>query len=158
MSHVIDRKPVDKWIPWLVVLFFMVFMCVDAVMVTLAITTQTGLVTEEAYEKGLDYNKTIAAAAAQAKLGWKDKISLEGNILSYSLKDKTGNFPAGADVRAKISRPTQDGYDFEIPLHKISTSTYETEVSFPLPGTWNVRIFVKWPDQQYQSSQTVLAP
>ncbi len=158
MSHVVEHKPIDKWIPWLVVLFFLTFMSVDAVMVTMAIRTNTGVVTEQAYEKGLEYNRTIEAASAQQKLGWKDNISLDGHALRYTLQDKHGNFPTGAEVKAKISRPTQDGYDFEVPLQRINDSTYGTDVSFPMPGAWNVRIFVKWPDRDYQSSESVLAP
>lgn len=67
----------DKLIPWYFVLFFVVIGAVNAVMVTLAVRTHTGTVTDHPYEKGLAYNKVVDAANAQEKLGWKSDIRFE---------------------------------------------------------------------------------
>ena len=42
--------------------FFVVFIVVDALFVTLALRTYRGVVVENAYEKGLHYNDVIHAA------------------------------------------------------------------------------------------------
>lgn len=158
MPTAIDIKPTDKYIPWLVVLFFLVFMTVDAFMVTVAIRTQTGLVTDNAYEKGLAYNQTIAAARRQETLGWTHDISIKNNQLIFSLNDKSGRPIAGAQVQAKIVREVQAGYDLEIPLVETSHHSYEANINFPMPGEWAIRIFSVSKNTPYQVSSKVMAP
>lgn len=153
-----DIKPVDRWIPWMFVAFFLTFISVDAVMVTLAVRTHPGLVTEGAYEKGLAYNHTLDEAARQKEWGWHNTIQLENRNLIFSLSDKQSSPIKGAVVSARITRPVQDGHDFTINLTESPHHTYEAELPLPMPGEWNVRIFAKWQNRQYQASQTVLAP
>lgn len=45
-----------------VLAFFMTFICVNAFFAYKAVTTYTGVVVENAYEKGLHFNKIIAEA------------------------------------------------------------------------------------------------
>lgn len=156
MSSSADIKPSDKYIPWLFVLFFITFMIVDAIMVTLAVRTQTGLVTEQAYEKGLSYNDTLDAAAEQESWGWQDTISVnDGNIL-YVLKNEHDMPVTEAIVTADFIRPVKDGYDFKVPLTQNSQGHYQTNVSFPLKGEWGVRVKAKWNNKQYQSYETFI--
>lgn len=145
----------DRWIPWMFVLFFVVVGSVDAVMVTLALRTNTGVVTDKAYEKGLAYNETLAAAAAQDKLGWRDETVFDGRHLSFSLRDGAGAPLRGAEVRARLTRPVSAGHDFEVVLAEAGDS-YGAPVSFPLVGEWQARIFVKWQDKHYQSSRILM--
>lgn len=158
MKTAIDIKPTDKYIPWLVVLFFLTFMTVDAFMVTVAIRTQTGLVTENAYEKGLAYNQTIAAARQQETLGWSNEISIKNNRLIFLLSDTSGLPISGAQVKAKIIREVQAGYDLEIPLVETSRHSYEADIKFPMPGEWTIRVFSIARDHPYQVSSKIMAP
>jgi len=57
----------DKLIPWYFVIFFLVLFIVDGIFVYLATSTHTGVVTENAYEKGLRYNEVIERARAAEK-------------------------------------------------------------------------------------------
>lgn len=154
----IDKKPIDRWIPWLFVLFFLTFMVVDAVMVTLAVRTQTGVVTEHAYEKGLAYNQALETEAAQKAMGWSDEIALNGKTLSFSLHDAQGQFIEGAVVTAQITRPVQDGHDFTVTLIEIENHIYEVKPTFPMAGEWFIRIHATWQGKHYQSSKTILVP
>lgn len=156
MADATDKKPIDKWIPWFVVLFFLCFMSVDAVMVTLAVKTQTGVITENAYEKGLTYNRAIDAAENQKSWGWTHKLSLTDRHLSFMLNNDEGRPIDQAIVRAKIIRPIQDGQDFEIQLSLTPNSTYEADIPFPQAGLWTIRIYATWMDKQYQASQDFL--
>lgn len=142
----------------MVVAFFAVFIVVDAVMVTLAVKTQTGVVTEQAYEKGLAFNQTLKGAAEQEKLGWAGKIEVAGDRLTFLLQDRQGNPINGARVNAEITRPVQAGYDFSVPLEETTPYGYGTVVAFPLKGEWKIRVYATWQDKTYQSSQTVLVP
>lgn len=146
----------DRMIPWYFVMFFVGLAAVDGVLVTLAVRTQTGVVTDHAYEKGLAYNKVVDAAAAQAKLGWKGAIEFvpsAGNagMLRLKLSDKTGKALKLDDATASIARPTQAGMDFEATL-----TNGEARVTFPEAGQWEVRVFAKVGDTPYQQSKRIV--
>lgn len=149
-------KKSDKLIPWYFVAFFVVLAILDGIFVYLANSTHTGVVTEEAYQKGLDYNKTIAAAEAQEALGWGSKTELKNDQLLSLITDANGNPLVGARVRAQFFRPTQDGSDFVVPLMEVSDGRYVSSSLAAKPGQWDVRIFVEWKQLQYQKAQRIV--
>ncbi|MFC4349477.1 FixH family protein [Kordiimonas lipolytica] len=147
----------SRWIPWSIVGFFVVLAILDGIFVYLATSTHPGVVTEHAYEEGLRYNETVAAAEKQDALGWQTELDLvAGSSLMLTLSDAESRFIDGASVRAEISRPTQAGMDFELNLEQSGAGTYEAAVSFPEPGQWEVRIFVEWQQKQYQQAKRVV--
>jgi nitrogen fixation protein FixH len=152
-----DIRHTDRFIPWLVVLFFMVFIGVDAVMATLAVRTQTGIVTEQAYEKGLAYDRTLKDAAAQDSWHWWDSITLapDGG-LTFALHGRDGAAVACAPVRASFLRPVSAGHDFEIALSPRGDGAYTAMPRFPLRGEWHIRIWAQCTDRLYQANKTVL--
>lgn len=137
----------DKWIPWLFVLFFLVIAAVDATFVTIAIRTQTGLVTENAFEKGLGYNKTLDEAAAQEKMALAQKALFEDGVLSWRLSTKEGHAIDTATVVAKMFRTVRDGSDFTIMLENKGNGLYESRPQFPLPGLWTARLEAQWQER-----------
>lgn len=151
-------KPIDKYIPWMIVAFFLVVAAVDAVFVTLAVRTHTGVVTEQAYEKGLDYNKAIEASAAQSAMGWTGEIAFKADTLSFDLKDKDGNGIEGAVVEASIRRPVTKGYDRDIALADKGLGLYQAPLSLPLKGQWEVRVYASANGQDFQSDLVFSVP
>ncbi len=153
-TSTIDKR--DKWIPWYFVAFFVGLAIMDGIFVYLAKSTFTGVVTDQAYERGLKYNETVAAAEAQAELGWVSSAVLEGDgTFNFTLSDGS-DVMAGAEVTAEFTRPTQSGVDFELPLVGLQNGTYSVKVDFPLEGVWDVRVYVTWNQQQYQHSQRLI--
>lgn len=150
MSTALNR---DKWIPWYFVLFFAVVASVNAVMVTLAIRSYSGTVTEHPYEKGLAYNQVIAAADAQEKLGWKSEIGYEGGMLNFVLRDKAGARLTPTQAVASITRPTARGMDFTLPLKSAATP-----VTFPAHGVWEVRVDAEYDGHRYQHTRRIVVP
>lgn len=152
MSETTMRKS-DRWIPWYFVAFFAVLFVFDGIFVYIATATHTGVVTDDAYNKGLAYNETVAAAEAQSALGWQGDIKYStAGTLTFTLADKHGAPLEGAFVGAEAIRPTQEGLDFTLELSEIAPGIYETEAEFPLKGQWDVRLFVQWNQQQFQQS------
>ncbi len=146
-----------RFIPWMIVGFFVVIAILDGIFVYLATSTHTGVVTKHAYEEGLRYNETVAAAEEQDALGWHTTLDLvAGSSLMVTLKDAESRFIDGASVHAEISRPTQAGMDFRLNLEQSGAGTYDAPVSFPEPGQWEVRIFVEWQQKQYQQAKRVV--
>ena len=149
----------DRFIPWYFVGFFALLFMFDGVFVYLATSTHTGVVTEQAYQKGIDYNETIAAADARDALGWRSEItySTDGQ-LNFSVQGETVGMISGANVVAEMTRPTHNGVDFDQPLQEIAPGIYQAPVEFPLDGVWDVRIYVTWQQKQFQTAQRIIVP
>ncbi len=144
-------QPRDKIIPWYFVIFFVFIALVNAVMITLAVRTNTGTVTDYPYEKGLAYNKVVEAEEKQKQLHWSSDIKYEKGNLYFFLKDKENKsiFP---DKRiAAISRPTQAGMDFRVELNGD-----KTPISFPVKGLWEVRVDAVYNNIHYQQSKRIV--
>lgn len=151
MSTIMEKR--DRIIPWYFVMFFVVIAAVNAVMVTLAIRTHTGTVTEHPYEKGLAYNQTISAEEQQEKLGWKGTIIYENGMLDFTLLDKNRATISPEKATATITRPTQAGMDFTLPLN-----AQKTPITFPARGLWEVRVDAVSNGVHYQQSKRIVVP
>ena len=64
-----DKPVTGRHVLMMMLGFFGVIFAVNGVFAFLAIDTFTGLETEQAYLKGLDYNRTLTAAAEQRTTG-----------------------------------------------------------------------------------------
>lgn len=149
------KKPSDKWIPWYFVAFFVVIAIVDGIFVTVAVSTHTGVIVENAYQKGLDYNQSIAAVEKQEQLGWQGNIALVGSTLSFYLTDKQNHAIDEAMVTAYFSRVMNAGDDFSVKLPHSANGVYNDNISFPFKGQWDVRIAAQWNQQHYQQSKRI---
>lgn len=149
MTETLSRR--DKIIPWYFVMFFVVIALVDGVMVTLAVRTQTGTITDHPYEKGLTYNKVVNAESTQEKLGWNAAIALDGTTLTVTLKDAQGKMLHPETIRAEFVRPTQSGMDFEATLKDGPNA-----IDFPAEGLWEIRVFCQVGTTTYQQAQRVV--
>lgn len=144
------KDPRDKWIPIAFVAFFATIALLDGIFVYLAVTTQTGVVTERPYEKGLAYNEVLQAAKSRPDL--QEKAEYKDGVLSWSLKDESGKPITNATVTALLKRPVQDGYDFDITLSHKGNGVYEAEVNTPMKGLWQAGLSSAWDKQKYQTS------
>jgi nitrogen fixation protein FixH len=146
-------------IPYLFFIFFAVFITVDGIYIYLAQKTWRGLATEDGYKKGLKYNETLDLVKKQNELGWSGEIKFDqaSKNLHFRLFDKNKNPIRTASVIAKITRPVQEGYDFEIPLNYDSKSnSYFAHINFPLKGQWNIEIISSLDSNFYQNVKRVV--
>lgn len=134
------------------VAFFGFVAAVNAVMVTLAIRTHSGVVTDHPYEKGLAYNEVVDAQEKQEMLGWKGIINYNDGALHFELRDKDNNIIAPEKATAIITRPTQQGMDFSVELN-----SPETPISFPAKGLWEIRVEAAYKGIHYQKSKRIVA-
>ncbi len=147
----------DRLIPWYIVLFFVVIAVVDGIMVTIAIRTQPGVVTDHPYEKGIAYNNVIKEAEDQASLNWKGDIDYNSktSVISFSLHDTSGKLIIADNVTANITRPTKQGMDFDIELSQSPDGVFQKEVAFPVKGLWELRVYAEASGRTYQQSKRI---
>src|SRR5690606_32902882 len=68
-----------RWIPWTFVGLFGIVLLANGIMVAVAFGSWTGLVERDHFRKGLRYNDRLAAAEAQAALGWRVEVKQENS-------------------------------------------------------------------------------
>lgn len=152
-----------RLIPWMFVGGFAVVAAVNGVMIAFALETFSGVTTDQAYEEGLAYNKTLAAAAAQEKLGWILAVDLaatnrERVRLAVTLADRNGAPIHGAAIEAHFVRPTSQGFDSQAQLSETGNGRYEAETSLALPGLWDVVVAASHDGARYQKTERVFIP
>lgn len=155
------RKRQPGWyIPWLFVAFFGVVVAANSFMVYIAMTTYTGLETDNHYLKGLHYNAALEGARAQAERGWKVDLSFQSQaarkgIVGLNLRDRYGNLLNGSVVKVSFIRPTSADHDVTLELPYIGDGRYGTDVELPFSGNWDLRVIIDHPTGDYQNQQRV---
>ena len=149
----------DKIIPWYFVAFFAGLAVLNVIFVSLAVDSYPGLVTENAYEKGLAYNDMIEAKQVQDALGWHTKIMVTDNHkIKLFLNNHLGDFISGADIQAIIGRVINDDEDKILSFIESSNGYYETVESFSINGRWNLEAHIKWQNNNIQIKELVHIP
>jgi nitrogen fixation protein FixH len=148
------KDPKDKFILLYFLLFFGTIILLDGIFIYFAISTHTGVVTEQAYERGLDFNSTISKAANQPNI--QHHFSYNEHSISWKITEANGKPIDNAIVTANIIRPVIEGYDFKVHFKHVNDGLYETQPEFPLKGLWSVKLNSKWEDKQFQSSQEII--
>jgi len=157
------RRP-GWWYPYIFVAVFGVVVAVNATMVWLAGTTFSGLSVEQAYDKGVTYNRVLAAARNQEALGWavatetRPTPDSAAMIITQTYRTRDGQPIDGLRVRGHLSRPATRGYDRDLVLAASAPGTYVARVSVPLPGLWDLEAVAQGEGTSYQSYQRFVAP
>lgn len=146
----------DRLIPWYFVMAFAVVFIVNGIFIYYATRTHTGVVTDHAYEKGLDYDTIKAEAAQQRALGWSSLIELQYSVLHFTLFDKQSQPIEGAIVKAYITRPTQASMDRTYSLTHQGDGMYRAVVEFPAKGQWDITVAATWKQKHYQTGKRVV--
>ena len=134
----------SRWIPWVFVGGFLLVVAVNAIMITVAVKSFTGLTTTEPYTRGLRFNDQIREAEVYERLGWKiaarfRPTSARIGTIEINLADRDGAPITDAEVNAEFSRPVEKGHDFTLTLRSVGGGRYVGNLEFPLAGIWDVK-------------------
>jgi nitrogen fixation protein FixH len=155
MPQTLDSPPTSSWIPWYIVLFFIILACVFAGFTYIAKKTHSGIVTEQAYEKGLAYNEIIAKADAQKKQDLSHEILIEGRKITFSIKDRNGNDLAIKKATLWLYRPVRAQDDVIIPMQPLGASQ-TADLQKIKNGLWEARILATTENGAYQAVKKVV--
>lgn len=127
--------------------FFGAIFAMNGAMIYSAISTYSGIVSNEPYRKGLHYNDRIAADARQARLGWTETVAVgrDGHVV-VTVLGRDGQPIGGASLEAQIGRPTTNRHDIKIDLRETAAGRYEAQVSALDEGNWTISIDVRTSD------------
>lgn len=166
------------WYPWIFVAAMLLVVAVNGIMATLAVRTFPGLQTEDAYNKGLRYNDTIAAGREQARRGWQMKAEITplpgsgsgaGAVpaasedsrdveVTIAFVDRDGHPLERLDVEATLVRPTANGFDRPLDLQYRGGGVYAGSVTLPFAGQWDARIVARRDTDTFEARRRLFIP
>jgi nitrogen fixation protein FixH len=135
--------------------FFGVMLLANFIMARAAIKTFSGLDKDNPYDSGLAYNRDIAAAKAQAALGWSVELTRTpdgpATQLTATVKDKAGQPVTGLDVSMHFLHPATSKFDRDTAAGAIAEGVYAAAAELA-PGRWEVEVdFNRNGERQFRS-------
>ncbi|MCW8890737.1 MAG: FixH family protein [Sedimenticola sp.] len=143
--------------PWILgwMGLLVVFLLANFVMIYLAVDRSPGLVVDDYYERGQDYEKNRLKRQARNP-GWKMKLKAPEFVdvavpAHYSIKitDKAGHPVSPDSVTFYAYRPADAKLDFSVPMQVVDSGVFEAEVTFPNLGVWDILISAKLGEDEY---------
>ncbi len=127
--------------------FFAIVITANLIMVNFALDSFDGLVEEDAYQKGRDYNAVLDAVAAQEALGWEGYLSLpvkQGGVAAkFILVAADGTAITAQNIKLNIRRPSRSDLDQTVTLVEAAEGgVYRAMLNLPLAGRWQIRLLV----------------
>lgn len=143
------NKPLTgkKVLIWFLGFFFVVFGA-NMVMAWFAVTTFSGVQTEDAYARGRDFNQEIARAENQQALGWSISVEtkMEGEMrlfVTMTIKDASGDALEAMRVEGQVVRPVRKGIDQPAVFAHLGGGRYGSGLALPKPGKWQLQVRVQ---------------
>lgn len=117
--------------------FFGVIFAVNGVFLYSALSTHTGVVAQEPYRKGLEYNQRIAADERQSALGWKETATLarDGRLV-VEITDVDGRGVSGLTIVGTLGRPSTGQFDRELRFTEPAPGRYEASTGTLEAGSY----------------------
>ena len=133
-----------RWVPWAIAAALGVVVLANGALAYFATRSATGLVAEHPFDEGNGYNRVLAAAAAQDRLGWHQALHFldAGNArgeLVIELTDRAGKPLSGLTVTARLVRPVDALPETDLDLAEIAPGRYAAAAALPRRGQWEVQ-------------------
>jgi nitrogen fixation protein FixH len=121
--------------------FFAAIFVMNGALIYAAFSTNSGLVANEPYRKGLHYNERIAAEERQARLEWTGKLDVtqDGGI-ALVLTDSAGRPVTGLKVETLLGRPATNREDMRVALREVAAGRYAAQTAPLAAGSWLVAL------------------
>jgi nitrogen fixation protein FixH len=141
MSRPLTGRGVLLWLGG----FFLCIFAVNAAYIAISIGTFRGEDEQKPYLQGIEYNRTLARRAEQARLGWTAEVRAErtpaGHVdVVIDLKGKSGRPETGASLRAALRHPADENRDRALALTEIAPGRYRGDAGAVQAGFWDVVI------------------
>ena len=126
------------------VAFFAVVAAVNAVMMTAAVTTFSGVETANSYQAGVSFAREEAAAEAQESRHWRVNSSLRPQTngltqVELSAQDRAGQPLAGLEAAVSLIHPNDRRRDRPVSMQANAPGHFSGVVA-PSPGQWDLVI------------------
>ncbi|MFQ5346341.1 MAG: FixH family protein [Rhodothalassiaceae bacterium] len=146
--------------------FFGVVFFANGALIWFATVRYDGVEEADAYRHGRDFNREIAAARAQAALGWELELTDTAGAtpserhLVLRLHDRDGTPLAGLRVVARYHSRVKAAEDREAVLAPLGDGRYKGTLRLPRAGNWrrDIEVFDKDVRRFRRSESLVIRP
>ncbi|HEY0721660.1 MAG TPA: FixH family protein [Gammaproteobacteria bacterium] len=146
--------------PWVLgwIALVVIVLGVNIAMISLAVTTNPGLVDKDYYEKGRDFENNVQKQiAAHNALGWSGRLDTSGQPrrgqttpMRFSVVDNKGLPISNLKMTLVSYRPSDVSADFNVDMKEFAPGLYQADVSYPLKGLWEVTVRVDHNEQRLE--------
>ena len=150
--------------PWVlaIILFVLTFVTMNAVFIYLAFKSPPNLVDKNFYENGENYEEVRKQIEQQKALGWTGLIIIPtktrvNQVQKYEVLIQGKNSAALIldSVVIKAYRPSDAEADFSAIMKNTQPGTYEADLSFDLPGTWDIVVEAEQAEKEFLMTKRV---
>lgn len=139
-----ERGTIQGWHVFAgMIVFFGIIFAVNGVFLVSALKTHTGIVSQQPYRKGLDYNDRIAADVRQRRSGWSHAVHLDQKqgVVRLVLTDKQDRPVSGLLVQGFLGRPSTEQHDARFSMREtVTPGTYSVTVGKLEAGNWLLQL------------------
>lgn len=125
--------------------FFLVVFAVNGVFLYVSLNSHPGVISDDAYREGLNYNRDLENADRQAGLGWKKTVSAADGLIGVRFADRDGAPLTGLSISATVRRPVHDRADRTLAFREIGGGVYQMTGAPLGVGRWSVKILATYP-------------
>ncbi len=124
---------------WLVILFPASAVIGGMATISLAISSDDGLVVDDYYKQGLEINLVLERDKMAIKHGLQATLNLDNNFIKIRL-DKNSDYDLPDKINLKFSHHTRSGFDKELVLNRVSDDIYQNKAPELILGKWSIQI------------------
>ena len=141
------------WVLMSFVAFFGVIIAVNSIFITNALSSYSGVITENPYRKGIAYNQVLQAVEEQPTL--EQSASYKDGVLYWNLLDEHDQ-PLTADVHVNMVLAIKDGFDYQLPLEQSDPGRYHAAINTAHKGLWHAHLKASWNNTHYQTRLPII--
>jgi hypothetical protein len=126
---------------WLIIMIPLSAVLMGAIILTLAVSTDDGLVSDDYYKEGLRINRSMErdALAASYALSGEVLLGAPGEMVEVSLAGNA-RFQAPEIVHLRLFHATRPGLDRHLPMRRVASGRYIASGTRLEPGAWYAQL------------------
>ena len=162
--NISQKNPQALKNPWVLGLlaFLATFLTANGIFIYLAFSSPPNLVVEDFYERGEAYEQTQKRIEQEKALGWTGLIlaptkTRVNQVQGYEVLLQ-GQNSVGLDLDSVVIhayRPSDARADFSVEMTKKQAGVYTADISFNLPGIWDLIVEAKLGDQAFLTTKRI---
>jgi nitrogen fixation protein FixH len=133
-----------SWIPWIFVAGMLTVVAANGALIFFAFHSWSGVSTQRAYERGIQYNRVLDAAAREDLVGWEISVavtSATAHQLIIEARDRAGRPLDGISLVVELVRPLESLPALPLDMTAKGRGRYAGSLeALPRAGQWDVRI------------------
>jgi nitrogen fixation protein FixH len=128
---------------------------VNLMMVWFALESWPGLVSNTAYQDGLNFNRVLESGERQDELGWKISVEAPSGVVELVVTRADGTPVKGLSMAGTAYRPAAEGNDSPLSLREVAPGVYRASDALPLDGNWTIFVDATLGEEPYHIERRI---